>query len=432
MGRHSRSLSTASVGLALVVVGAGCNESPVEPQDMPATVSATVATATRIDLGTLGGTHSYATDINDLGTVVGWSENAAGISRAFRWTHAQGMTDLGTLPGDDWSRAISISLTGRILGVSGRTGDETGSPVAWSAPGAATPLPIPLLPGAKFMLVADGNAFGQVVGSGLGGTLSSHAWVWSRAAGIYDITATIPADAFESYSSGTNNLGLVVGTNHVRVCVHSPICWHAFVWSARRGYLDIGIPGSDLSTTQVTGSGLNDRGVVVGWTAAGGNSGVQAYRWTNSAGFTLLPTFSPDPNTYGYALSVNLTGTAVGASIDGAIGAIQAAAWPGAGGIVKLSPDDPNSSVAVAVNVVGVVVGWSSLGAAANHATLWRLRPGRGASPPPIASNPPAPVVTKARVVLQGARTGPVGCLSDRGAVLSRQVLINCVVKKGE
>ena len=70
----------------------------------------------RIDLGTFGGASSYANDINSDGTVVGSADNAAGLRRAFRWAPLGGMTDLGTLPGDDWSVAVSITDDGQILG----------------------------------------------------------------------------------------------------------------------------------------------------------------------------------------------------------------------------------------------------------------------------------------------------------------------------
>ena len=389
MGRPLSSFAIA--GLTYVLANA-CNDSPVEPPTSGPPIPTTVATAIRIDLGTLGGMHSYATDINKQEIVVGWSENAAGVSRAFRWTEAAGMTDLGTRPGDQWSRAIGITNTGEVLGVSGRAGAAHGTPVVWPPSGEATPLPIPPLPGAPVMLPADRNALGQVIGGTVLGMFPSHAWIWSQASGVHDIDPDMPGEISESYGSEINEGGTVVGTNRARVCTNPSIveCWHAFVWSAAGGYRDIGIPGSDLASAQVTGNGLNDRGVVVGWTAPSAGSGTQPFRWADSAGFTLLPTFSPGPNTYGYGQSVNLTSTTVGASLDAAIGEIQAAAWPLEGGIVKLNAGDLNPSIAVAVNDNRVIVGWSSLDCcgAANRATLWRLGPGRGASHPMTASRP--------------------------------------------
>lgn len=61
-------------------------------------------------LGTLGGTLSVAYDVNERGEVVGASTNAAGEMRAFYWTKARGMVDLG--PGI----AYAINDAGHMVG----------------------------------------------------------------------------------------------------------------------------------------------------------------------------------------------------------------------------------------------------------------------------------------------------------------------------
>jgi probable HAF family extracellular repeat protein len=53
-----------------------------------------------VDLGTLGGTTSYAYACSSDGSViVGMSYTVAAYAHAFRWTQAGGMVDLGTLGG---------------------------------------------------------------------------------------------------------------------------------------------------------------------------------------------------------------------------------------------------------------------------------------------------------------------------------------------
>jgi probable HAF family extracellular repeat protein len=67
------------------------------------------------DLGTLGGSESEAHGVSaDGSVVVGWAQNAAGQERAFRWTAARGMQDLGTL-GGDWSVAWGVSADGSVV-----------------------------------------------------------------------------------------------------------------------------------------------------------------------------------------------------------------------------------------------------------------------------------------------------------------------------
>ncbi|HEX8286252.1 MAG TPA: Calx-beta domain-containing protein [Pyrinomonadaceae bacterium] len=71
------------------------------------------------DLATLGGTNSFAYDVNDSDVVVGLanipSNNASRPFHAFRWTSAGGIKDLGTL-GGALSLAYGINASGHIVG----------------------------------------------------------------------------------------------------------------------------------------------------------------------------------------------------------------------------------------------------------------------------------------------------------------------------
>jgi probable HAF family extracellular repeat protein len=75
------------------------------------------------DLGSLGGTgHGngiVAVDLNNKGQVVGNSDLPGDTNfHAFLWTETTGMQDLGTLPGDVNSAAISINDAGEMVGLS--------------------------------------------------------------------------------------------------------------------------------------------------------------------------------------------------------------------------------------------------------------------------------------------------------------------------
>ncbi|MDM7460046.1 MAG: PEP-CTERM sorting domain-containing protein [bacterium] len=87
------------------------------------------------DLGTLGGGYSWAHGASTDGSVVvGWTYNASGQQRAFRWTQSEGMEDLGTLGGSH-SWAYGISADGSV--VVGWAEDTSGNGRAfrWTASG---------------------------------------------------------------------------------------------------------------------------------------------------------------------------------------------------------------------------------------------------------------------------------------------------------
>ena len=67
------------------------------------------------DLGALDGGSSSASDVNSDGSVVvGWSSSASG-GRAFRWTSASGMQDLGVSPGSTNSSAAAVNPAGTVV-----------------------------------------------------------------------------------------------------------------------------------------------------------------------------------------------------------------------------------------------------------------------------------------------------------------------------
>ena len=86
---------------------------------------------TIIGLGTLGGTESGATALNDIGQVVGWSDTVMEVLHAFLWQDGT-IIDLGTLGGEQshasgvtqWNRswAIRIRPTATRTPLCGSTG----------------------------------------------------------------------------------------------------------------------------------------------------------------------------------------------------------------------------------------------------------------------------------------------------------------------
>ncbi|HET6836563.1 MAG TPA: hypothetical protein VFH24_00905, partial [Gemmatimonadales bacterium] len=109
-------------------------------------MTAAVAAAGNItDLGSLTGNYAFATDINDAGLIVGYSQISTGALHAFYWDNGR-MTDMGTLGGAE-SQAFGVEETGRIVGETNLTRECAGGDPAtgisaflWQA-GTMTALP---------------------------------------------------------------------------------------------------------------------------------------------------------------------------------------------------------------------------------------------------------------------------------------------------
>jgi probable HAF family extracellular repeat protein len=152
----------------------------------------------------------------DGSVVVGWADNAAGQKRAFRWTAAGGMQDLGTLGGDE-SVALGVSADGSVV-------------VGWARDAAG-----------------DRRAFR-----------------WTASGGMQDL-GTLGGD--ESGAWGVSADGSVV----VGWAYNAAGDRRAFRWTAARGMQDLGTPSGDWGEAFGVSA---DGSVVVGWANGG------AFRWT--------------------------------------------------------------------------------------------------------------------------------------------------------
>lgn len=413
-------LSCLTLPVGLLLLASCAQPASLSPDDSisaPPDRVISSATVAGTDLGTLGGPASYAQAVNKSGTVVGYSNTASGDVHAFRWTAADGMVDLGTLPGDVASGAVSILTTGKILGWSQSAGG-TSTPVTWGRGDRIQRLDIPELPDAEAgMVPTDFNERGQIIGYAIT-PAGQRGWYWSRVSGTVDLEADIPS-CLENYPSAINIHGQVVGG----YCVPTIGWQHAFLWQWGRGYLDLGIVGEDISNTILVGLSLNDVGWVVGWVST--LSFTSAYVWSAAEGFTLLPSFGG----LAYATGINKRGVAVGAAGGGPSNEpIQAVAWPSADDMVSLTGGSPNTSVATAVNDRGQVVGWISLDdAGTNHAMLWEI------SIAAVQTAGGAPFAPRSRMERLDAHligNTPESCLSDQDAISSKARLMQCILEK--
>ena len=399
-----------SICLALVTA---CGQA-AEPAPDTAVRHAPFASSTATDLGTLGGSTSYAADINNPGVVVGYATTETGLIHAFRWTARAGMTDLGTLPGGTQSGAVRILNSGRILGWS-ETATGRRIPVQWSAHGEIRALDIARLPEVSFMEPSDFNERGEVVGSGFSNEL--HGWYWSRETGTIDLNDRVPSCS-ENSATAINASGLLVGTH----CALSTGTLRSYTLRVHGLLHDLSV-GDDIYNANSVGFGINQAGTVAGWLDPHGNITTSATTWSGERGFTLLPNL-PSGFPSGYATAVNNRGVAVGVSWDESADTYVAIAWPSATRLVRLDGGVPQFAVATAINDNGLVVGAGASAAGPSRALLWELSAGRTES----VTSPGGAAALPGGALTRAAVSGAAACLTDRRVMASRAGLAGCVM----
>jgi probable HAF family extracellular repeat protein len=268
-----------------------------------------------VDLGTLGGSASYAYAANESGIVAGYSLVAGDRSHhAFAWTLQSGMVDIGTLGGSN-SYAAAISDEGVVYGLSDSRADP-----------------------------------GQ------------HVFSWTRATGIVDLGSLGP----NSYVNAVNKNGTVVGYR-----ITPDYTYHGFVWTRRGGLIDLGTLAGGISSYS-NALAVSADGTVVGWSTIAGGS-LHAFRWTRTQGMVDLGAIGGRESS-SYAAAVSDAGTIVGTSSTSAViptARSHAFVWTRARGMVDLGTLGGDNSWARAVNADGLVAGVSYVGGSISNAFAW-------------------------------------------------------------
>lgn len=258
------------------------------------------------DLGTLGGPESFAYDINNESSIVGWAQTAQfapppheylRITRAFYW-HEGVMTELPPwLPAQQpyLGAALGVSDAGHIVGYSSYyVGLIATHPVMWfhgtmyNMGGVS-----------DFNRAQSVNKFGVAVGTGESDTSGSgRAFRWSMETGLTIVAQ--PVGGWNASGNDIDSFGLIVGG-------HGPSLG-AFLW--KNGLMHTLVNGQYGAHAEA----INEKGQVVGWCNSG--CSIRAFLWSplevidlgTLDGFPLAPL---DINDHGWIVGLADTGGGV-------------------------------------------------------------------------------------------------------------------------
>jgi probable HAF family extracellular repeat protein len=270
-------------------------------------------------LGTLGGNYSGAAAVSNNGVVVGTATDGSNNSRAFRWTQATGMQDLGTFGGSH-SAAFDLSADGSIVVGWARTSDGYGRAFRWTQSSGMTNPGNP-----SFGNYSAANAV-SADGSVIAGTHGTQGY-WSdvvlwTSGGIQYPNTGYPYNSFANSISADGST--IVG--HV---IQPGFSFRAYRYRASTTEILAPPSGYDHSrATDVSGDGT----VVVGeyWN----NAERRAFRWTQATGMQDLGTLG---GNLACAQAVTEDGAGVVGSARNAAGQMRAFRWTAATGMQDLN-----------------------------------------------------------------------------------------------
>lgn len=350
------------------------------------------------DLGTLGGTYSYAYGLNNSGVVAGGAATASqtgGVSQtASLWDENLHMVNLGTLGGADCPDCNSEAGGPNIRGVAPVISeiaetDPNGEDfcafgthrqclaAVWKNGGMSA---LSNLSGGNNGQAYWTNTQGQTVGVTENGVQDStcstatpfqvlrfEAVLWQPNGEIRELRP-LKGDTV-AFAWGINDQGQIVGASGlcsntaVPPFANGPQAAHAVLWEQDGTRHDLGglVSGGAINIA----TSINGRGEVVGGSQSSGGT-PHAFLWTKDKGMQDLGTLSGDfLSTAPCCHTINNRGQIVGFSIPGPLGSGRAFLWQN-GVMTDLNTLIPEGSPwyllqALSINDAGQIVGYGTI-----------------------------------------------------------------------
>ena len=292
---------------------------------------------------TLNGVGCRVFDI-DAGMAVGWCGNEA-PRRAFAWTEATGVMDLGTLGG---TTALAFGTRNRrAVGSSTLSGDLTENAMAWSL--STGMIDLGSLGGSSMLAYA--TAGNVVVGAGAFES-GARAFRWTPSTGLVALPALPESNESVAFDVDGN---LIAGYSRASVPGTRPI-----VWRTDGTLIDpLGTPIESCGVF-VCGDGQSTAvrdGLVVGYSRDAAELS-RAFAWSEAGGLIDLGMVAGSSESFAFATD---EGTVVG-QLSGPFPSFTTRAfiWTAAAGMKAITPESV-SAVATSINN-GRVVGWYASG----------------------------------------------------------------------
>jgi probable HAF family extracellular repeat protein len=276
-------------------------------------------------LGTLGGNEGYALGVsNDGSVVVGYSRNANGYMRAYRWTRTTGMQDLGTLGGNEsWGNDVSADGL-VVVGAASLPGGGSHA-FRWTAETGMQDLGTFLggRPNSSAYCISDDGKV--VVGFSYTPEVGFYyAMRWTQEAGMEDL-GSLPGGGWSNAYAVSADGTVIVGASH-----DASGTWRACRWIAEAQNLhDLGLPGG-----RSIAYGVSPDGSVVVGTGRLFSGNHRPFRWTLETGGQDLGTFG---GAEGIALDASWGGSIIVGRAQDARGIWRAFRWTQARGLEDLN-----------------------------------------------------------------------------------------------